>query len=121
MMSGLIHNGARYTFEAAEALNENTLVALNSSGKLVYADAGMVPIGFTQEAVASGAKVGIYSISGMARIRCNATWTTGDFLKVANDGELTPESPASTKTVDTVAVAAEDAATQHKNYAVIFI
>lgn len=120
-MSGLNHNGVQYTLTTGEAIGDNLMVAINSSGLAVKAGVGGCPIGFTQQGYASGEVASIYSIGGAARIQAATTWSKGDFLKQAANGQLTPESPATTKTVDTIAVAEEAATAGDVAFGVIFI
>lgn len=119
--SGLNHSGVILTLTTGGAISDNAMVAVNSSGLAVEAGVGGVPIGFVQQGYASGEVASIYAIGGQARILAAAAWTMGDFLKAAADGELTPETPATTKTVDTIAVADETAVSAHVAYSVIFI
>lgn len=119
--SGLNHQGPKFTYPAHESLASNLLVVINSDQEAALATTGDRPVGFTQELFASGAQATIFSCNGEARIKAAATWTSGQYLKMAASGELTPESSPTVPTAYTVAMAVEDATAAHSAYAVIFL
>lgn len=80
------------TFTAGEALTKYRLVSINPSNtaQVVYCDAGMDPIGYIRETVASGDPVAVYQLSGEKTIQLEAAAAivAGSIVYPADNGEV---------------------------------
>lgn len=99
-----INTGPKGSGIAGEALAAYRAVKFNTASPalLVYAGAGDVPVGFTQEAFDSGAEVTYIRPHGSWLWEGSGTLANGDFAKCGASGVGVVETSATTPTAFTV-------------------
>ncbi len=108
MIQGLNQGPWTYVVAASD-IAANTLVALDTAGKLVVNGATGKPIGTVQEAFKAGATATVYPLIGRVRLTSSAAIAVGDLVKVAASGKAAPEGTVTTATVNTIGQAEEAA------------
>lgn len=109
------------TLQAAADIAANSLVKLDSAGKIVVATATDLPIGYIAEAVLTSAYAAVYELCGRMQLICGATGAiakghyvaadaAGKVLSQYVDDDPGPES--NTPTVLTFGIAVSDAASE---------
>jgi len=98
--------GALFAFpmslKAGATIAANTLVKVNSSGLLVNAGAGDVPLGWVQDAGVSGDYLAVYEVGPISPLIAGGAITTGDYVKCGASGKVVVEATASTPTAFTI-------------------
>lgn len=99
-----INTGPKGSGIAGEALAAYRAIKFNTAtpAVLVYADAGDRPVGFTQEAFASGDEVTFIRPHGSWLWEGSGVLANGDLVMCANDGVAVVETSATTPTAFTV-------------------
>ena len=82
--------GNTKAFTAAEALATRCRVMLNSSGNILYADAGHEAIGVTEAAIASGddGLVRLRTAAGTRKMTAAGAFSINDVIYAADDGRI---------------------------------
>lgn len=105
----MIRQNGPWTVTAAEALAANTLVTLDTAGKVVNCGATGTAIGWVAEDVASGALATVRPLLGRVLLKASAAIAIGDFVKTAASGKIAPEATVTTRTVATLGQACQAA------------
>jgi Fe-S cluster assembly ATPase SufC len=100
-MTTLIQIGPIGTGKATTAIAANTAVKWDTTaGNIVICSGSDIPIGYTQDSIATGAEGNFYRAMRGIEVLVNATGVSaGDMLKTAASGALTTDSAPSYLTV----------------------
>lgn len=102
----LNHQGPVFSGKAgADLSSTHYRVVKETASGFVLATEGEAAIGFYIEGVASGDTLEVYSFAGSGPATAGGQFAKGDFLKLAANGKLVVESSATTRTVNTKAIA----------------
>lgn len=116
----MIRQNGPFSLTAAAALAANTLVTLDTAGKVVNCGATGTAIGWVAEDVASGALATVRPLIGRCLLKASTAIAIGDFVKTAANGKIAPEATVTTRTVATLGQA-HQAASADGDLVAVFI
>lgn len=98
--------GALFAFpmslKANATIAANTLVKVDSSGLLVNAGAGDIPLGWVQDGGSSGDYLAVYKLGPISPLVAGGAITTGNYVKCGASGKVVVETSATTPTAFTI-------------------